>query len=60
MSIDEMDDGDLLKQAMMNVAMNNFMKELRESVVFGPKILGDVYAEYQKLMEKKNENSPSS
>lgn len=49
-----MDDGEVLKLAMMNVAMNNFMKELREAVVFGPKILGDVYAEYTRLIEEKN------
>jgi len=55
-----MDEETILRQAMQNVAMKNLMNELREAVVFGPKILGDIYAEYQKLSEKKDENSSST
>ena len=46
------DEGEVLKKAMMNVAMRRFMDELREAVVTGPKIFSDVYGEYLKLLEQ--------
>jgi hypothetical protein len=48
-----MDEESALRQALQNVAMKNLMAELREAIVIGPKILGDIYSEYLKLIETK-------
>jgi hypothetical protein len=48
-----MDEEQALRKALQNVAMRNLMDELREAVVLGPKILGDIYSEYMKLTEEK-------
>ena len=38
-----------LKQAMENVARARFQAELREAIIYGPKILGDLLGEYERL-----------
>ena len=38
-----------LKQAMENVARERFKRELREAIIYGPRILGDLLGEYEKL-----------
>lgn len=38
-----------LKQAMENVARARFQAELREAIIFGPRILKDLLGEYEKL-----------
>lgn len=38
-----------LKQAMENVAHERFQAELREAIIYGPKILGDLLKEYERL-----------
>jgi hypothetical protein len=55
-----MTEEDTLKKAMQNVAMRNLMKELREAVMCGPKILGDIYTEYQKLEHENSEKATGS
>lgn len=40
---------DALKQAMENLARARFQAELREAVIYGPKILGDLLKEYERL-----------
>ena len=52
-----MDEESALRQAMQNIAMKNLMAELREAVVFGPKILGNIYSEYLKLTEAKEKEN---
>lgn len=41
---------ELLKRAMENVARERFDRELREAIIYGPRILGDVFGEYERLM----------
>ena len=43
---------ELLNLAMENVARERFQRELREAIIYGPKILGDVFGEYERLMGK--------
>jgi hypothetical protein len=45
-----------LKQAMENVARARFQAELREAIIYGPKILGDLLGEYEKLTGEKHES----
>lgn len=52
-----MDEEQALRKAMQNVAMRNLMNELREAIVMGPKILGDIYSEYMKLTEEKEKDN---
>lgn len=40
-----------LKQAMENVARARFQAELREAIIYGPKILGDLLKEYERLTD---------
>ena len=40
-----------LKQAMENVARARFQAELREAIIYGPKILGDLLKEYERLAD---------
>ena len=55
MRIDD-DSGALLEQAIRNVAMRNLIAELRQAVVLGPKVLGDIYAEFQHLQQEKQDD----
>ena len=41
-----------LKQAMENLARARFQAELREAIIYGPKILGDLLGEYEKLTKQ--------
>lgn len=45
-------DGEKLDQAITNVALNRLKKELREAIVFGPPILGEIFQEYNTLVEQ--------
>ena len=47
------DVGATLDRAIKNVAMNRLLDELRDAVAFGPKVLGDIYAEFQRLQDEK-------
>ena len=49
------DVGATLEQAIKNVAMNNLLAELREAVVVGPKVLGDIYKEFERLQKEKED-----
>jgi hypothetical protein len=56
-SIDLDDDvGATLEQAIRNVAMRRLLAELREAVVFGPPVLGEIYKEFQRLQEEQDGN----
>lgn len=44
-------DESALKQAMENVARARFQAELREAIIYGPKILGDLLKEYERLTD---------
>jgi hypothetical protein len=52
-----MDEGELFKKALHNVAMNKLMEELREAVVTGPKVLSDIYKEYLKLSKEEEKRN---
>ena len=45
-----------LKQAMENVARARFQAELREAIIYGPKILGDLLGEYERLTTEPTED----
>lgn len=45
-------DADVLKVAMENVARARFQTELREAIIYNPKILGEVLGEYEKLAKE--------
>jgi len=47
------DVGATLDRAIKNVAMNRLLDELREAVTMGPKVLGDIYKEFQRLQDEK-------
>lgn len=53
------DVGATLERAIRNVAMNNLLAELRNAVAFGPKILGDIYAEFQRLQTEQENDDES-
>ena len=40
---------DILAKAMESVARARFQAELREAIIYGPKILGDLLGEYERL-----------
>lgn len=53
------DVGVTLERAIRNVAMNRLLDELRQAVTMGPKVLGDIYAEFQRLQaEQEEEDEP--
>jgi hypothetical protein len=43
------DVGVTLERAIKNVAMNRLLGELRNAVTLGPPVLGEIYAEFQRL-----------
>ena len=49
------DVGVTLERAIRNVAMNNLLAELRAAITVGPKVLGDIYAEFQRLQAEQQE-----
>lgn len=57
------DVGVTLERAIRNVAMNHLLDELRQAATIGPKVLGDTYAEFQRLQaeqEKEDESGQHS
>ena len=50
------DVGITLERAIRNVAMNRLMVELREAVTMGPPVLGEIYAEFQRLQTEQEED----
>ena len=42
-------DNEILERAMENLARERFQKELREAIVYGPKVLGELWNEYERL-----------
>lgn len=50
------DVGATLERAIRNVAMNRLLHELREAVTFGPPVLGEIYAEFQRLQTEQEED----
>ena len=48
-------DAEALELAIENLAKKKLMAELREAIVYGPPVLGDLLAEYQRLVKEKNE-----
>jgi hypothetical protein len=50
-------DSDLIEQALHNVAMENLRKQIREFIVYqAPEEIRQVYAEYARLLEEKENN----
>jgi hypothetical protein len=49
------DVGITLERAIRNVAMNRLLHELREAVTMGPPVLGEIYAEFQRLQDEKED-----
>lgn len=49
-------DGARLQQAMDNVAADQFARELREAIVYGPPVLAKVFSEYQRLAAAEAKN----
>jgi hypothetical protein len=46
------DVGATLERAIKNVAMNRLLDELRNAVTLGPPVLGEIYAEFQRLQQE--------
>lgn len=49
------DVGVTLERAIRNVAMNRLLDELRQAVTMGPPVLGEIYAEFQRLQAEQQE-----
>lgn len=49
------DVGATLERAIRNVAMNRLLVDLREAVTLGPPVLGEIYAEFQRLQAEQDE-----
>ena len=47
-------DGELLDQAICEVARKRFYKELREAMVYSSLELAEVYGEYLKMLDKRD------
>lgn len=47
-------DGKALERAIARVAEKRFAAELREAVVYGPAVLGEVFKAYEEECDKRN------
>lgn len=51
-------DGEALSEAIKRVAVDKFLRELREKLIYeGSKDMADVLSEYQKIVAGKNDKS---
>lgn len=53
------DVGVTLERAIRNVAMNRLLDELRQAVTMGPPVLGEIYAEFQRLQAEQENDDES-
>lgn len=50
-------DHEALELALEKLAKRRLMKELREAIVYGPPVLGELLSEYQLTVKEKNERT---
>jgi hypothetical protein len=49
-------DPDVLELAIENLAKRRLMEELRQAIIYGPPVLGELLAEYQRVVKEKNDD----
>jgi hypothetical protein len=46
-------DADLLNEAIQNIAIKRYMSEVREAIIYGDSVLGELMGEYMRLHDKR-------